>query len=61
MIDWIKTRLDRERAAWLGLVATLMLFAQDLIVGTAAWDDWRNYVPLVVALVIRTFVTSEGV
>lgn len=57
---WVKEKLAKEKAAVVGFLVTVAWFINDGIVDND-WTQWKVLVPMVTALIIRVFVTSEGV
>ena len=58
---WVKTRANHDRAVLLGALGTALLWLQEALVSND-FTDWRTaLIPLVTGVVIRVFVTSDGV
>lgn len=59
-MSWVKSRIEAERAAVVGFLVTVIWFVSDGL-QSGEWTNWQTLVPLATGLVIRLFVTSEGV
>lgn len=60
MLEWLKDKLNAERSAVVGVAVTVLWWLNDVVVSGDA-SDWRMLAPIITGLIVRIFVTSEGV
>jgi hypothetical protein len=62
LIPWVKHKIDAERPLIIATVASLTFILRDALTGDVAWNSaYEVAVALVAGVIVRVFVTSEGV